>query len=495
MYVIPREATFQRVDREARCLAIELRVPGTTLVLLLAKYPGLPALGIVTQEARRHAWGEQKLPGLANRERRLEAARLLALPGKQLGAGPILGKVHVTLNEKVMELGADGRLSAVLEAEREALDDEPREATAAAVEVSDDLLERGERLLAALPGALVSAAAQRLRSQATKVLEKYARRSRAIAGDLAKMAELEQRASLAVWFLAEAKKAPRGTTKLTAADWSRVSENGEPEHVTIALNPDKPALLQVEAIFARAKRMRAGKSIASTRKAEADAKCRQLTEASDALLTLERAAQQPAAERAPIVTELGRLLADLRAQFPADFHKITDALADGAASSSGGKDNHRAPSAERARSNKRGSNKIGKAGGASEAGRVRGYLLMNGQKVWVGKNALGNDYLLSKIAKPEDTWLHAKDRTGSHVLIPAEKGKGVLPQAIIEAAHLAAHHSDAGNEAVVDVQIAERRHLRKPKGAAPGFVVVQKERILVLRKDSALLAKLLEREL
>ena len=49
-------------------------------------------------------------------------------------------------------------------------------------------------------------------------------------------------------------------------------------------------------------------------------------------------------------------------------------------------------------------------------------------------------------------------------------------------------------EKVVDVQYTDRRYLRKPKGSPPGFVVVDREKVLVLRVEPDLLRGLLERE-
>jgi hypothetical protein len=44
------------------------------------------------------------------------------------------------------------------------------------------------------------------------------------------------------------------------------------------------------------------------------------------------------------------------------------------------------------------------------------------------------------------------------------------------------------------VQYTPKRHLRKPKGSPVGFVLVDREKVLALRLDAALLRALLERE-
>ncbi len=50
-----------------------------------------------------------------------------------------------------------------------------------------------------------------------------------------------------------------------------------------------------------------------------------------------------------------------------------------------------------------------------------------------------------------------------------------IPEAVVEhAAKLAAKHSKARGERRVQVVVAEAKHVRKPRGAAPGLVNVSK---------------------
>ena len=80
---------------------------------------------------------------------------------------------------------------------------------------------------------------------------------------------------------------------------------------------------------------------------------------------------------------------------------------------------------------------------------------------------------------------------GAHVIVPRERNEDTPADLLVEAAHLAAHFSDARAESVVEIQYTPRRYLRKPRGSAPGFVVVDREKVLVLRVDAALLERLL----
>jgi predicted ribosome quality control (RQC) complex YloA/Tae2 family protein len=112
----------------------------------------------------------------------------------------------------------------------------------------------------------------------------------------------------------------------------------------------------------------------------------------------------------------------------------------------------------------------------------------------VGRGAAQNDALTLHVARPHDLWLHAKDRGGAHVVVSLEKGSSCPPDLLIEAAHLAAHFSDARDERIVDIQYTPRRYLRKPRGSPPGLVLVDREKVFALRKDERLLQRLLESE-
>jgi predicted ribosome quality control (RQC) complex YloA/Tae2 family protein len=136
----------------------------------------------------------------------------------------------------------------------------------------------------------------------------------------------------------------------------------------------------------------------------------------------------------------------------------------------------------------------GKRGQQAKAPPFRTFHARSGDRILVGRGAQQNDALTFQVARPHDLWLHAKERAGAHVIAPLVKGHACPPELLVDAAHLAAHFSESREEAVVDVQYAERRHLRKPRGSAPGLVVVDREKVIALRKDGAILRALLESE-
>jgi predicted ribosome quality control (RQC) complex YloA/Tae2 family protein len=121
----------------------------------------------------------------------------------------------------------------------------------------------------------------------------------------------------------------------------------------------------------------------------------------------------------------------------------------------------------------------------------RRFVAADGAELRVGKGAEANDRLTFGGAKGHDVWLHARGTTGAHVILRVEKGKTPSPEALLDAAHLAAHYSSARTEAKVEVIYAEARYVKKTKGAPAGQVGVSRSKTLLVRMDPARLARLL----
>ena len=73
-----------------------------------------------------------------------------------------------------------------------------------------------------------------------------------------------------------------------------------------------------------------------------------------------------------------------------------------------------------------------------------------GAPILVGRGADRNDELTFKVARGNDLWLHTRDVPGAHVVVPLA-GRPVDGETLLDAATLAAHHSNARGEAQVDV--------------------------------------------
>lgn len=100
--------------------------------------------------------------------------------------------------------------------------------------------------------------------------------------------------------------------------------------------------------------------------------------------------------------------------------------------------------------------------------------------IYVGKNNTQNEYLTNRLASPSDTWLHTKDIPGSHVVI---RGGDFGNATLEEAAMLAAYYSQAKESSMVPVDYTFIRHVRKPSGAKPGFVIYDHQKTLFITPD------------
>ncbi|MFZ6664910.1 NFACT RNA binding domain-containing protein [Peijinzhouia sedimentorum] len=105
---------------------------------------------------------------------------------------------------------------------------------------------------------------------------------------------------------------------------------------------------------------------------------------------------------------------------------------------------------------------------------------IDGYQVWVGKNSKSNDELTQKYAHKDDIWLHARGVAGSHVIIKKQGNKPVPLQVIEKAAGLAAYYSKAKSDTLCPVIYTSRKYIRKPKGSAPGQVMVDREEVLIV---------------
>lgn len=98
------------------------------------------------------------------------------------------------------------------------------------------------------------------------------------------------------------------------------------------------------------------------------------------------------------------------------------------------------------------------------------YVSEDGFHFYVGKNNYQNDELTFKFANGEDWWFHAKNVPGSHVIVKGDTRE--LPDKIFEmAGALAAYYSKGKEQDKVEVDYTARKNVKKPAGAAPGFVV------------------------
>ena len=99
----------------------------------------------------------------------------------------------------------------------------------------------------------------------------------------------------------------------------------------------------------------------------------------------------------------------------------------------------------------------------------------DGTEIIVGKNSAQNDRVTGS-AKGSDTWLHAKDMPGSHVIIKAEQPSA---DALATALRLAAWYSK-GKGAAVPVDYTLRKYVKKPGGSPAGFVIYTNQKTVMV---------------
>lgn len=457
-------AIVQEADSAERVVVLKIRVPGRTAFVIVGAARHGGGAGLLPQGARQELWAGKLPPGSIRqrgREDSLEKARLLAITEHEVLFEPWSARRENPANAEA--IAAAGPSWPVLvrslraHGGRVVITDVPAgPGLAPFIEVFETEQAALEARGIAIVHALAEDAVEIHRGALVRALEKgrvkIERRRSAIQEDLAKIAQADRIAAQAQWLVGEAQRAPRGATKLVVTDWS----SGEAVAMEVPLDPAKSAREQVDAMFKRAKRLKLGGKIAGERLAQADGHA----------LAVGIAVEEVRAAKS--VIEMERAAREAKRAAPRDVSLP--------GAGGGGKTTSTSPS------------------GKGRRIAFRTFSARSGKKILVGKGAADNDTLTLRIAKPNDLWLHAKDRTGAHVIVPLEKSQTCPADDLVDAAHLAAHFSDAREEKAVDVQYTPKRYLRKPKGSAPGAVVVDREKVLALRFDTALLRQLLERE-
>lgn len=110
------------------------------------------------------------------------------------------------------------------------------------------------------------------------------------------------------------------------------------------------------------------------------------------------------------------------------------------------------------------------------------YRSSDGFDIYVGKNNLQNEELTFQFASGNDWWFHAKGVPGSHVIVKTE-GKELPDRTFEEAGRLAAWYSKNRGGDKVEIDYVQKKHVKKPGGSKPGFVVYYTNYSLVIDSD------------
>lgn len=83
-------------------------------------------------------------------------------------------------------------------------------------------------------------------------------------------------------------------------------------------------------------------------------------------------------------------------------------------------------------------------------------------KVFLGKNSIQNDYLLSKVASPEDLWFHPLNIHGAHVILKKNNSRETVPnEVLLSCALLAKRFAKTQNDAKIPIIYTERKYVKK----------------------------------
>lgn len=110
------------------------------------------------------------------------------------------------------------------------------------------------------------------------------------------------------------------------------------------------------------------------------------------------------------------------------------------------------------------------------------YISSDGYHIYVGKNNLQNEELTFHFAVGNDWWFHAKGVPGSHVIVKTN-GDELPDRTFEEAGRLAAYYSKNRGAEKVEIDYVEKKHVKKPNGSKPGFVVYYTNYSLMIDSD------------
>ncbi len=110
------------------------------------------------------------------------------------------------------------------------------------------------------------------------------------------------------------------------------------------------------------------------------------------------------------------------------------------------------------------------------------YISSDGYHIYVGKNNYQNEELTFKFATGNDWWFHAKKMAGSHVIVKSNNEE--LPDRTFEeAGRLAGYYSSGRTAPKVEIDYIQKKHVKKPNGSKPGFVVYYTNYSLIIEPD------------
>ncbi len=240
--------------------------------------------------------------------------------------------------------------------------------------------------------------------------------------------EYRQNADLLMAYLHEWQP---GMSEMTLADF----ESGKP--VTIALQPDKNAILNAQALYKQHQKLKRARGAVEPLLADVEGEIEYLEQVEAAILQVETY------------------------QTPLDLQTLEE-IRDELVSQKYLEDTE-----YRNRSNDK-----------DKDINFRRFQTPNGYEVFIGRNNRQNDQLTFRFAGDYDLWFHTQEIPGSHVLLRLQAGNVPDEVDLQHTANLTAYYSRARQSEQVPVVYTQPKYVYKPKGAKPGIAIYKNERII-----------------
>lgn len=108
-------------------------------------------------------------------------------------------------------------------------------------------------------------------------------------------------------------------------------------------------------------------------------------------------------------------------------------------------------------------------------------IIYKNYEIYIGKNNIQNDYLISKVAKDDDLWFHGQNFPSSHIILKVPNNKKSPDKEVLEfCAKLTKENSKAKNSGKTPIIYTKRKNLKKPPNTYPGYVTYKNESEIVI---------------
>ena len=109
---------------------------------------------------------------------------------------------------------------------------------------------------------------------------------------------------------------------------------------------------------------------------------------------------------------------------------------------------------------------------------------ISGFDVYIGKNAKGNDYLITKLASRNDLWFHPRNRPGAHLILKnPNRLQNIGDDVKIKCALAVAERAGNLCQEKIDVDYTFAKYVKKPKDFKTGMVIYSNFKTITVDKN------------